>query len=61
MEKWIFFRFKHHNDEGSFDDNITEFESEIDEEDAQLSLIMQENDAASEDDLKDQRLNHLLQ
>jgi len=51
----------HHNDEGSSNDNITEFESEIDEEDAQLNLIMQENDAASKDDLKDQGLNHLLQ
>ncbi len=57
----MLFRFKHPNDEGSFDDNITKFESEIDEEDARLSLIMQENDAASEDDFKDQRLNHLLQ
>jgi hypothetical protein len=51
----------HPNDEGSFDDNITEFESEIDEEDVQLSLIMQENDVAFVDDLKDQGLNHLLQ
>jgi hypothetical protein len=30
----------HPNDEGSFDDNITEFESETDEEDVWLSLIM---------------------
>jgi hypothetical protein len=51
----------HPYDEGSSDDNSTEFESEIDEEDAQLSLIMQENDARSEDDIKDQGLNHLLQ
>jgi hypothetical protein len=49
------------NDEGSSDDNTTEFGNETDEEDAQFSLIMQENDAASEDDLKDQGLNHLLQ
>ncbi len=51
----------HHNDEGSSDDNIIEFENEIDEEDAQLSLIMQENDVTPKDDLKDQGLNHLLQ
>jgi hypothetical protein len=30
----------HPNDEGSFDDNITEFGSEADEEDAQVSLII---------------------
>jgi hypothetical protein len=30
----------HLNDEGSFDDNIIEFENEVDEEDAQVSLIM---------------------
>jgi hypothetical protein len=51
----------HLNDERSSNDNIIEFESETDEEDAQLSLIMQENDAASENDMRDQRLNHLLQ
>ncbi len=43
----------HPNDEGSFDDNIIEFENKIDEEDAQLSLIMQENDVTPKDDLKD--------
>jgi hypothetical protein len=43
----------HPNDEGSSNDNIIEFENEIDEYDAQLSLIMQENDIASEDDWKD--------
>jgi predicted aspartyl protease len=41
----------HPNDEGLSYDNVTKFESEIDEEDAQLSLIMQENDVAFEDDL----------
>jgi hypothetical protein len=51
----------HPNDEGSSNDNMTEFESEIDEGDVQFNLIMQENDVASEDDLKDQGLNHLLQ
>jgi hypothetical protein len=30
----------HPNDEGSSDDNTTEFGSEIDEEDAQFNLIM---------------------
>jgi hypothetical protein len=34
----------HPNDEGSFDDNITEFESDNHEQNAQLSLIMQENE-----------------
>jgi hypothetical protein len=51
----------YHNDEGSSHDNMTEFVSETDEEDARVSLIMQENDAALEDDLKDQGLNHLFQ
>ncbi len=51
----------HPNDEESFDDNTTEFGSETNEEDAQFSLTMQENDVASEDDLKDQGLNHFLQ
>jgi len=51
----------HPNDEGSSDDNTTKFGSETDEEDAQFSLIMQENDATSKDDLKDQGLDHLLQ
>ncbi len=51
----------HPNDDGSFDDNIIEFGSEIDEEDVQFSLIMQENDAASKDDLKDQGLDHVIQ
>ncbi len=51
----------HLNDEGSLDDNITEFESEIDEEDVWLSLIMQENDTTSKNDLNNQGLNHLLQ
>jgi hypothetical protein len=51
----------HLNDEGSFDDNTTEFGSETDGEDAQFSLTMHENDAAFEDDLKDQGLDHLLQ
>jgi hypothetical protein len=49
------------NDEGSSNDNMIEFGSEVGEDDAQVSLIMQENDAAPEDDLKDQGLNHLLQ
>jgi hypothetical protein len=40
---------------------MIEFGSEVGEDDAQVSLIMQENDAAPEDDLKDQGLNHLLQ
>jgi hypothetical protein len=43
----------HPNDEGSSNDNTTKFGSEIDKDDVQFSLIMQENDAASEDDLKD--------
>jgi len=43
----------HLNDEGSFNDNITEFGSEVDEEDAQVSLVMHENDSTPEDDLKD--------
>jgi hypothetical protein len=43
----------HPNDERSFDDNIIEFGSETDEEDAQLNLTMQENDMAFEDDMKD--------
>jgi hypothetical protein len=51
----------HFNDEGSSDDNITKFGNEANEEDAQASSIMQENDAASKDDLKDHGLNHLLQ
>jgi hypothetical protein len=51
----------HPNDEGSSDDNTTEFGSETNEEDAQFRLIMQENDAASKNDLKDQGLDHLLQ
>ncbi len=51
----------HLDDEGSSDDNTTEFGSEIDEEDVQFSLIMQENDTSSKDDLKDHGLNHLLQ
>jgi len=49
------------NDEGSFDDNMTKFGSEADEEDVQVSLIVQENDVAPKDDLKDQGLNHFLQ
>jgi hypothetical protein len=51
----------HPNDEGSSDDNIIEFGSEANEEDVQVGLIIQENDVASKDDLKDQGLNHLLQ
>jgi hypothetical protein len=51
----------HPNDEGSFDDNIIEFGNEADEENARVSLIKQENDATSKDDMKDQGLNHLLQ
>jgi len=51
----------HLDDEGSSNDNTTEFGSENDEEDAQFSLTMQENDVASKDDPKDQGLNHLLQ
>jgi hypothetical protein len=51
----------HPNDEESSDDNTIEFGSEIDEEDAHFNLIMQENDAASKDDFKDQGLDHLLQ
>jgi hypothetical protein len=49
------------NDEVSSHDSMIEFGSEADEEDAQVSLIMQENDATPEDDSKDQGLNHLLQ
>jgi hypothetical protein len=51
----------HPNDEGSFDDNIVEFGSEANEEDVHVSLIIQENDVASKDDMRDQGLNHLLQ
>jgi hypothetical protein len=51
----------HLDDEGSYDDSITEFGNEVDEEDAQVNLIKQENDATSKDDMKDQGLNHLLQ
>jgi hypothetical protein len=51
----------HPTDEGSSNANVTEFEIDTDEQNVQLSLIMQENDMASEDDLKDQGLNHLLQ
>ncbi len=51
----------HPNDEGSFDDKTIEFGIEIDEENVQLNLIMQENDATSKNDLKDQGLDHLLQ
>jgi hypothetical protein len=43
----------HFNDEGSSNDNIPKFGNEADEEDVQVSLTMQENDAAPEDDLKD--------
>jgi hypothetical protein len=49
------------NDEGSSNGNMTEFGSEANEEDAQGSLIMQENDAALKDDLRDKGLNHLTQ
>jgi hypothetical protein len=41
------------NDEGSSHDGMTEFGSEIDEKDAQVSLTMQQNDLALEDDLKE--------
>jgi len=41
------------NDEGSSYDNMSKFGSVVDEEDAQVSLIMQESDAAPKDDLKD--------
>jgi hypothetical protein len=41
------------NDEGSSDDNMIEFGSETDEEDAQVSLTMEENDVAPKDDIKD--------
>ncbi len=51
----------HPNDDRSSNDNITKFENETDEEDVSLSLIMQENDVASKDDLKDQGLNNFLQ
>jgi len=51
----------HFNDEGSSDDNTIEFGSETDEEDAQFSLIMQENDVTFKDDMKDQGLDHLIQ
>jgi hypothetical protein len=51
----------HPNDEESSNDNTTKFGSETDEEDAQFSLIMQENDTTFEDDLKDQGIDHLLQ
>jgi len=51
----------HPNDEGSFDDNTTEFGIETDEENVQFNLIMQENDATSKNDLKDQGLDHLFQ
>ncbi len=44
MQFWFF------KGENSF---FSKFESEIDEEDAQLNLIMQENDVVSKDDLKD--------
>ncbi len=51
----------HPNDEGSSDDNITEFGNEANEEDAQVSLTIQENDVTCKYDIKDQGLNHLLQ
>jgi len=41
------------NNEGSSYDNMIEFGNEINEEDAQVNLIMQENDVAPKDDLKD--------
>jgi hypothetical protein len=44
---------KYRNDEGSFHDDMIEFGSEIDEEGGHISLIMQENGVAFEDDLKD--------
>jgi hypothetical protein len=47
------FGSNHLDDEGSSNDKTTEFGSETDEEDVQFSLTMQENDATSEDDLKD--------
>jgi hypothetical protein len=43
----------HLHDEGSSNDNTTEFGSEIDEEDVQFNLTVQENDTSSEDDRKD--------
>jgi hypothetical protein len=67
LEKSLFWKggyslgSNHPNDEGLSNDNTTEFGNETDEEDVQFSLIMQENDATSEDDLKDQGLDHLLQ
>jgi hypothetical protein len=40
---------------------MTKFGNETDEENVQVSLIMQENDVAPKDHLKNRGLNHLLQ
>jgi hypothetical protein len=40
---------------------MTKFGNETDEENVQVSLIMQENDVAPKDHLKNQGLNHFLQ
>jgi hypothetical protein len=56
-----FLGLNHLDDDGSLDDNTTEFGSETDDEDAHFSLTMQENETTYEDDLKDQGLDHLLQ
>jgi hypothetical protein len=59
LEKGLFWKGRcssspnHLNDEGSSNDNITKFGSEVDEENAQVSLIMLKNDATLEDDMKD--------